>query len=251
LWESDVVIDYPLNERLVNTSRGVVVHSRFIENRLKQKHPDLWLRKINHISEPDVLARGASSIRSEFGIPDDALLMGSFGFMTPAKRIQGVLKSMAVTQQRFPVHYLLVGELVDPEIEKSIKQLGLEATVHVTGYVNEARFLDLIQACEICINLRFPTMGETSGVLCRCLRIGKPCIVTDAGWYAELPDNIVYKIAANDQEVNQLVAVLEEFRTDPGPGRLIGENGQSYMTEYYDTDKIVDNWVQAFRDLLS
>ena len=42
-------------------------------------------------------------------------------------------------------------------------------------------------ACDVHVSLRSPTMGETSGTAIRALALGKPLVVSDVGWFAELP----------------------------------------------------------------
>ena len=42
-------------------------------------------------------------------------------------------------------------------------------------------------ACDAIVSLRSPTMGETSGSAIRALSLGKPLVVSDVGWFAELP----------------------------------------------------------------
>ena len=49
-------------------------------------------------------------------------------------------------------------------------------------------------ACDVCVNLRSPTMGETSGSVIRQLSLGKPVVVSDVGWFAELPDDVALKV---------------------------------------------------------
>ena len=45
-------------------------------------------------------------------------------------------------------------------------------------------------ACDVLVNLRSPTMGETSGSVIRGLSLGKPLLVSDVGWFSELPDGV-------------------------------------------------------------
>ena len=47
----------------------------------------------------------------------------------------------------------------------------------------------LMAACDVLVNLRYPTMGETSGSVIRALSLGKPLVVSDVGWFSELPDD--------------------------------------------------------------
>ena len=44
-------------------------------------------------------------------------------------------------------------------------------------------------ACDVVVSLRAPTMGETSGSAIRALSLGRPLVVSDLGWFAELPDD--------------------------------------------------------------
>jgi glycosyltransferase involved in cell wall biosynthesis len=249
VWESGDVIDYPLNDRLIKTSRGVVIHSRFIEERLRRHHPDAWLRRIDALVVGGEPVAAESGVRAELGLPDETLLLASFGFMTRMKRIPRVLEALAALQERLNVHYLLVGELIDPEIENTIERLGVGASVHTTGYVGEERYMALMQACDVCINLRFPTMGETSAVLCQCLSLGKPGIVTDVGWYAELPDDCVYKVKPDEREIPMLVSAVSELATRPDLRRAAGDRGRVYVSERHHKRRIVEAYLEAFRDL--
>ena len=55
-------------------------------------------------------------------------------------------------------------------------------------------------ACDLHVNLRSPTMGETSGTAIRHSRLGKPLVVSDVGWFAELPEGVALKVGVGDHE---------------------------------------------------
>ena len=55
-------------------------------------------------------------------------------------------------------------------------------------------------ACDAIVSLRSPTMGETSGSAIRALSLGKPLVVSDVGWFAELPDDAVLKVPVDERE---------------------------------------------------
>ena len=57
-------------------------------------------------------------------------------------------------------------------------------------------------ACDVLVNLRYPTMGETSGSVIRALSLGKPLVVSDVGWFRELPDDVVLKVPVDEYEVD-------------------------------------------------
>ena len=64
-------------------------------------------------------------------------------------------------------------------------------------------------ACDVCVSLRSPTMGETSGSVIRQLSLGKPVIVSDVGWFAELPGEVALKVPVDSDETETLYAALE------------------------------------------
>ena len=64
-------------------------------------------------------------------------------------------------------------------------------------------------ACDVLVNLRSPTMGETSGSVIRGLSLGKPMLVSDVGWFSELPDGAALKIPVDEFEVATIAGALE------------------------------------------
>ena len=72
------------------------------------------------------------------------------------------------------------------------------------GWVDEARLWALMAGADVCVNLRHPTMGETSGSVIRALSLGKPLVVSDVGWFSELPADVALKVPVDDGEVDTL-----------------------------------------------
>ena len=68
-----------------------------------------------------------------------------------------------------------------------IEGLGLQSAVRVLGFTPMEEFVGYIAACDIILNLRFPTVGESSGTLLRSLGLGRAVIVSDIGSFAEYP----------------------------------------------------------------
>ncbi len=75
--------------------------------------------------------------------------------------------------------------------------------------MDEPRLWALMRAADVHVSLRSPTMGETSGTAIRALALGKPLVVSDVGWFAELPDEVALKVPVDDHEEDTLTAALE------------------------------------------
>jgi hypothetical protein len=97
---------------------------------------------------------------------------------------------------------------------------------------------DAIAACDLCVNLRHPTAGETSASLLRVLAVGRPAIVSDYAQFAELPDDAVVKVSLleenGDGEVESLAIQLRALLEAPDRLRAMGEAARRRVREEHD-----------------
>jgi glycosyltransferase involved in cell wall biosynthesis len=227
---------YPLNQRILDKAQGVIVHSRFVRDLVSKSARFLPIRQINlfaRIVDADAVK---SKLRRKYRLPEDKVVVASLGFITPAKRMDVTLAAINHLG-RDDVLFLLVGESPagsDAAIRKGLRS-GL---VRSTGYVDAASFEEYMQLIDICVNLRWPTMGETSASLCRALGAGKPCIVSDVGWFAELPDHCVAKVAPGDREEEMLSAHLRDLIEHPAMRETMGANARRYIAENHEIGDI-------------
>ena len=77
--------------------------------------------------------------------------------------------------------------------------------VRITGFVSEAEFDEYLAISDLVVNLRHPVMGVTSAALLRALAFGKPYIVTDIGWFSELPDSVVLKLDVHKPDLRSSI----------------------------------------------
>ncbi|PYT03080.1 MAG: glycosyl transferase family 1, partial [Acidobacteria bacterium] len=95
--------------------------------------------------------------------------------------------------------YTLVGQPNDFfDVRALVRRYRLEDRVEITGHVALAEFERRIAETDIALNLRERTVGETSGSLCRVMAAGVAAIVSDVGWFGELPDDAVVKVDADE-----------------------------------------------------
>ncbi|MGH9846954.1 MAG: glycosyltransferase, partial [Blastocatellia bacterium] len=208
----------PLNARVVGRSLGVIVHNRYAAEQLEQLGAPVEI--IPHHLSPSVYELDGMDkleCRQSLGLPDDALVIASHGFVTQSKRIPTVLAAFKRLLPYAPnAIYLIVGEdhwkwTVAP----LVKEMGLADFVRLTGYVTERNFFRYLKAADILVNLRYPTAGETSGTLVRSLGAGKPVIVTDFAHFAEFPDDVVMKVAPDADEETNLFKRLKALALRP------------------------------------
>jgi glycosyltransferase involved in cell wall biosynthesis len=239
LWENRAA-DYPLAGEVLASATGLIVHSGYVERLVRDYGYERPVWRIPHPAwtpPPDI---------DPVELPEDRTVIGCYGHLNPAKRVPQLLEAFALLRRSRPEALLLLVGSLSPgmELDPVYHRLGLRAGEDVirVDYVDETRLWSYLSACEICVNLRYPTMGETSGIVVRALSLGRPLVVSDVGWFAELPDEAVFKVPAGDAEVRAVAEALEllvrdrELRTRLGDAaRAVarGEHGLGRVAEAY------------------
>ena len=219
----------PLNRELLESGNDIMVHSERSGREVTDAAgPGLRVHKINHllISPSFIPTRSRQEVFGELGIPPDATVIASFGHVAPTKLNHVVCRVVRRLNEARPdgVYYLIVGpgNYIDPYLGKYVK---------MTGYISIDQFEEYLECCDLVVNLRYPSMGETSGALIRAMQAGKPCIVTDIGWFSELPDDAVLKLDVDRGDgliERQLYEALDIFMDHPEPFVRMAEVGAEY-----------------------
>ncbi|MGC1503713.1 MAG: glycosyltransferase family 1 protein, partial [Sulfitobacter sp.] len=126
-------------------------------------------------------------------------------------------------------HLDVMGKVWDQTyLRNRVDELGIGRHVTLHGFVEED-FLDAkLKEAHLVFNLRNPTMGEASGSQMRIWNAAAPSVVTDLGWYADLPDDTVFKIDP-ENELTALQTLIRQLAVDPTAGRSIATAGRARL----------------------
>jgi len=234
----------PMTRRLLSTARGLVVHSRFVAEQMRTQGYRGPIAVIPHgawLPETD-----RNGTRKSLGIDASTPLIGAFGYLKPYKRIAESLRALRRLVKVDPrVKMILVGE-PHPEfpVDQLIRALGLREHVRVLGFVPIEKFVDYMSACDIILNLRFPTVGETSGSLQRALGLGKAVIVSDVGSFAELPDDLCLKVPIGPEEEDLLFEYLNLLVAKPHLAQAMGARAKDWVARECNWGAVADRYVE-------
>jgi glycosyltransferase involved in cell wall biosynthesis len=151
------------------------------------------------------------------GPPAGTELIAHFGIVDPMKRPELLLTSHA--ELRSAGHNLTlafvgpIGDELVGSLAKLAEALGTTSSVVFTGALSPAVYRAWLQAATIAVQLRAGSNGEASAAVGECLSVGVPTVVSDLGWTAELPDDVVVKVPANSDAAH-LTEVLELLLSD-------------------------------------
>jgi glycosyltransferase involved in cell wall biosynthesis len=97
------------------------------------------------------------------------------------------------------------------------------------------------------VSLRSPTMGETSGTVIRALTLAKPLVVSDVGWFAELPDDAAIKVAPDEHEAGAVADALERL-SDPATREAMGAAARELAERDHALDHVADLYLAALEE---
>jgi glycosyltransferase involved in cell wall biosynthesis len=220
------------------------VHSRYVEEgaRAAGYAGPLW--RIPHPAWPDPGVEPAA-VEGDF-------VVACLGHVNASKRVPQLLEAFARLRESRPGARLVLAGAVAARFDlgSRLRRLGLDrdgGVVH-EDYVDEDRLWALLARCDVCVSLRSPTMGETSGIALRALSLGRPLVVSDVGWFAELPDEVALRVQVGEREVETIAAALELLAGDEGVRRQLGLAGREYARQEHGVARVAGLYAAALEE---
>jgi SAM-dependent methyltransferase len=90
-------------------------------------------------------------------------------------------------------------------------------------------FTGYMAACDIVLNLRYPTVGESSGSLLRALGLGRSVLVSDVASFGELPGEICLKVPVDATEEDLIFEYLNLLVSHPAAAREMGARAKRWV----------------------
>jgi glycosyltransferase involved in cell wall biosynthesis len=229
---------FPVNDRLLEQSLGVVALTGFVSTRAARRLPGRPVLHLpHHLSLPLHPLPSRSEARRALGLPEDALLVTAPGLATASKGLDAAVRAVARLRERYPALLLVVAGDQDPRLP--LRDLaaasGVGDRLILTGRLDLPDFVRHLCAADLVLSLRFPTHGEISGALVRALGVGRPVLVT-AGTPSgdEFPDGVVVPVDPGPTQEDELVALFDRLLSDPGLRDRISALARDHVREHHD-----------------
>ncbi len=242
---------YPLFRGLVQRSRAVIVHSEIAAMAIQKVCPAVPVRKValhSGFSHLEGVVPTQAAARRELDLPLNAFIVGTAGNLTPSRRLVSCLRAFARHRETHPESiYLVVGRDAC-DVSSLIEELHLEESVRRMGIVSLKEFHGAVAACDLLCNLRYPTMGETSGSLIRILGVGRPALVSRCGTAMEFPASICPRIDLDHGEVPQLEKAFNRFSRDREQLRRMGAQAKELVAKRHGVDLAARAYVETAKN---
>lgn len=219
---------FDMLHEVLSLSTAVIVHSRFAKNRIRLLYGAEMAARVHvvpHLAlEPEEL--DGDDPRAPLQITPGVPLVLTSGFATAAKRFDWLVQALdALTTRGVEFFWVHAGKERPDEYDLTgllDRYPAVKARTKITGYLTEQQLNAWVSVCDILVNLRFPSVGESSGTLARAMAAGRCCVVSRTAAYADLPTDSVMHIPVSNA-VPALAEGLQSLFSNPGLRASLGE----------------------------
>ncbi len=161
------------------------------------------------------------------------LTVATIGHVNPNKRVEAVIRAMGASPRlRALGHYVLIGPC-DPTEEERLLRLAAAVGApppEFAGWVPDEALIAQLAAVDAIACLRHPVLEGGSASLVLALRSARPVLVSEAGVYAALPENVALRCMPGE-EAPDVVRHLEWILDNPVAARHMGERAAAWALE--------------------
>ena len=250
------VATFPCNSAIFRDSAGVVVHSSHAIDLARDWYGEpaaALMRQVPFLPRKQEKGNRVQA-RERLRLPGDAFVVCSYGWITPYKLCDSILRAWRASPlgKAEDCFLIFVGATSDDAYGKDFirKVDGSEngSRIRITGYVNEHQYHDYLAAADVAIQLRTHSRGETSATIFDCLALNLPLIVNAHGSAAELPADVVLKID-DDFADEVLIDALTSLRASPELRRRFSARAASYLHEEHRPELIAEMYYDFIEEV--
>jgi glycosyltransferase involved in cell wall biosynthesis len=238
----------PMTEWIAELASGVIVHSRWAVDRITRvsRGPVEVVPLPYDAPFPSVRAPASHGAVAE-RVRRTVL---TIGHVNPNKRHASVIEAIGSSE-------VLKGRLafraagpVDPVMAGQLLELAHRNGVdfELAGEVDDLKLASMINEADLMCCLRWPALEAASASTIEAMLYGKPVIVTDTGFYRDLPDDCVVKIAP-ENEIGNLRFALERLVAQPLLASEMGVRAQQYALATFRADRYAERLVALYQDI--
>jgi glycosyltransferase involved in cell wall biosynthesis len=186
--------------------------------------------------------------RQRLRIPDDAVLLGSVGVLSPDKGHELLIRALAPLRAEFPgCRLLLAGD--GPSrllLETLAKELGVTEMVIFAGFVTDID--SVYQALDVFL---FPSSFEGLGTsLLAAMSYEVPAVAFQCCAFGEIIENEKSGLLVEQGNVGAISEAVTRLLQDKEFARSIGEAGRARIAEQFSSTRMVEEMTKVYQACL-
>lgn len=242
-------MQFPMCHSISNIAKKTIVHNEWSYHRLGTGVKKYLIPLASF--EKDVLSQNIAhyskcSVQNKIDYKCDEILIGCFGWINENRRPYVLLNSaIKLIELGYKVKVVYFGECNISDFEKDIEVLNMQKYIKVTGFLENNEYQVAMDMCDIIVNLRYPSMGESSATLCEAFKAGKPVIISAINQYLEYPNEVCWKLPVGDYEGSILIEMLMHLIERKDVRNQLGMNAKQYAEEMLNGDGIAQLYLNV------
>lgn len=246
---------YPCSGEVFKSSLGTLLHSEVSVD----KAVTYYSAESNVIQIPLVRREPKylnSSFRKELVIPEDVMVVSTFGQVGEPKMHLDILDAWIEGDYLSNKGLLLciVGGIPDNSYGASFKEkmssIGENPNVRVTGFVNDDVYEQYLATTNIAIQLRTESRGETSAALLDCLNYGIPTIVNDNDSFEYANKSVAYILDAG-VDAKEIVKSLGTLIKDKSLRKKLSKKSTKLIASMHRPEHCAALYMEAIENIYS
>lgn len=173
---------------------------------------------------------------------ESSFVITTFGMINSNKQPERVMRAIASSQLlKEKAVYRLAGEIEDKQriyYEALARELGIRQPM-IYGRVSDEKLFELLSTSDVLCCLRYPVSEGGSASLITALYSARPIVVPDFGSYADVPDNLVWKVSYGANEEDLTTALLN-IEADRAAAERRSQLMKSWAQKTYSAKNYVD-----------
>ena len=192
-----------------------------------------------------------AAVRREFGIPEDALVVGKVARLFPLKGHDELMDAAPEIVRRNPnVRFFLIGDgILLEHLQERARQAGILENFVFAGLIDRERIPEMISAMDVLVHTSL--REGLARVLPQALAMGKPCVSFDIDGAPEvvISDKTGYLVQANDSE--GLAEAISRLLDDADLRKQMGEAGRKLVDPMFRAETMVEQISDVYQMLLA
>ena len=185
--------------------------------------------------------------REEFGLPQDAFVVGCCANVRPLKGIDVLLRAAARLRADLPrLRLLIVGQTLDQRCQRLARRLGIADRVVFTGFRSDA--VRVMTCCDVTTMPSRRREGVPRAIV-ESMSRGVPAIVTSVGGLPELVRHEQHGLVVPPGDSEALAGAIKRLYGHPETIAHWGSAAAQWIRDQFQVERYVAEHVALFQGL--
>jgi len=186
--------------------------------------------------------------RTEFGIPQDAFVVGCTANERPRKGLPILIDAASMLPADAKIHLLLIGNIDGKKTKEGIATSPLADRIHLTGFRDDAP--QVLASCNVCVLPALKREGLPKAII-EGMVYGVAPIVTDSGGSPELIEHGTSGLIIPPGSAPAIASAIMQLYENRAACEKMGAAAKQRIQQNFHASETVVQTVAVYRELLA